>query len=211
MKNSIKTIFWDFDGVIIDSNEVREFGFYEVLKDFPKYSVDKLLIFHRQNGGLSRYVKFRYFFEKILNQEVSEKKINNLATQFSALMLNKLGSQTQLIHETVEFILKNHKNFNFHIVSGSDGFELNVLCERLKLSQYFITIKGSPTPKVELVKNILQQHDYNSRDCILIGDSINDYEAAFDNNLEFWGYNNEGLKNKFPNYIDNFKTFHEQI
>ena len=27
-------LLWDFDGVIIDSNSVREFGFRQVLKEF---------------------------------------------------------------------------------------------------------------------------------------------------------------------------------
>ena len=61
----IRVIFWDFDGVILNSNKVRDKGFETVLSGFPKEEVDKLLKFHRQNGGLSRYVKFRYFFEEI--------------------------------------------------------------------------------------------------------------------------------------------------
>ena len=61
----MKIIFWDFDGVILNSNKVRDSGFEIVLKDFPKNQVELLLNYHRQNGGLSRYVKFRYFFEVI--------------------------------------------------------------------------------------------------------------------------------------------------
>ena len=31
----IETIFWDFDGVIMDSMKVRDEGFEIVLKDYP--------------------------------------------------------------------------------------------------------------------------------------------------------------------------------
>ena len=34
-----KVVLWDFDGVIIDSNPVREYGFRQVLRDFPENQV----------------------------------------------------------------------------------------------------------------------------------------------------------------------------
>ena len=50
----------------MDSNAVRDRGFKEVLNGYPENEVDALMTFHQDNGGLSRYVKFRYFFEVIL-------------------------------------------------------------------------------------------------------------------------------------------------
>jgi beta-phosphoglucomutase-like phosphatase (HAD superfamily) len=70
----IKTIFWDFDGVILDSMPIRDFGFVKIFEDFDKELVDKLLEYHTLNGGLSRYVKIRYFYNTLLNVEVSDEK-----------------------------------------------------------------------------------------------------------------------------------------
>ena len=66
MKQEIKTILWDFDGVILDSMATRDWGFKEIFKDFTEAQVSRLLEYHRINGGLSRYVKIRYFYETIL-------------------------------------------------------------------------------------------------------------------------------------------------
>lgn len=55
-------IFWDFDGVLMDPNSVRDIGFEQVLAKFPNTQVKQLFAFHRANGELSRYVKFRHFF-----------------------------------------------------------------------------------------------------------------------------------------------------
>jgi phosphoglycolate phosphatase-like HAD superfamily hydrolase len=41
----------------------------------------------------------------------------------------------------------------------------------------------------------------------LIGDSINDYEAAEESNIDFYGYNNEELKEVSKKYINNFENF----
>ena len=201
----IKTIFWDFDGVMLDSMPIRDYGFREIFKDFDKDIVDKLLEYHTLNGGLSRYVKIRYFYNILLKEDVSDEKVQELANRFSTIMKAELTNKKYLIDETVDFIEKNYKNYNFHIVSGSDEKELNYLCKELEISKYFKTIEGSPTPKNDLVKNILEKYDYNSKECILIGDSINDYEAANINGMTFYGYNNKDLK-EFDRYIEDFNS-----
>src|SRR5690606_21455914 len=128
------TVFWDFDGVILDSMSVRDYGFEEIFKGFNRTSVEDLLQFHRYNGGLSRYVKIRYFFEKILNQSITEEKVNYYASKFSEIMRSELINPNNLIQDSLLFIKENYKNYNFHIVSGSDQEELRYLCKELKIS-----------------------------------------------------------------------------
>lgn len=201
-----KVVFWDFDGVILNSLPVRDYGFRKIFEEFNDVLVNRLLEYHSLNGGLSRYVKIRYFYNAILGIDVSDEKVQELASKFSSIMKIELTNKKYLISETVEFIKQNYKKYNFHIVSGSDEKELNYLCEKLDLSKFFKTIEGSPTPKNELVKNILGKYNYNSNECILIGDSVNDYEAACLNKIKFYGYNNEKLKNK-ADYIEDFYIF----
>ena len=198
MDNQLKTIFWDFDGVLMNSNEVRNRGFLEVLKNYPKKQVDQLMDFHQRNGGLSRYVKFRYFFEQIRGESISEEKVQKWADKFSEIMLKSLMNDELLIEETIEFVVKNHERYNMHIVSGSDGNELRQICKGLEIDQYFNSIEGSPTSKKKLVANILQKENYKLSQSILVGDSINDYEAADINNIFFMAYNNSGLE-KYSN------------
>lgn len=192
--NTIKTIFWDFDGVLMNSNKIRDIGFEEVLKEFPEAEVSELMKFHQKNGGLSRYVKFRYFFNDIRNEKISESELEKWTNRFSEIMLNLLIDPNLLIEETVSFVKENYKSFNMHIVSGSDGVELRKICRAIGIDQYFSTIEGSPTPKVDLVRNILLNNKYVQKECLLIGDSINDYEAANDNEIYFKGYNNSEIE-----------------
>jgi phosphoglycolate phosphatase-like HAD superfamily hydrolase len=208
MKNitEYKVILWDFDGVIMDSMPIRSLGFKKVLQHYPAEQLAELLKFHQHNGGLSRYVKFRYFFEKIRNEPITEAQILALADQFSGIMLGLLFNKKLLINDSVNFIKHNPKNQEMHIVSGSDGTELKQICEALNLNSFFKTINGSPTPKKELVKQIISSEDYTARDFVLIGDSINDWEAAQTNGIDFCGYNNPSLKSKKGLYIDIFQN-----
>ncbi len=184
-----KLILWDFDGVLMDSNSVRDAGFIEVLKSFPAEEVEQLLAYHRKNGGLSRYVKFRYFYEVIRKEAVTEEQILALASSFSIIMKHLLVNPDLLIKNSLDFVKKYHTQIPMHIVSGSDSKELNFLCESLHINNYFVSINGSPTHKNDLVKAILPKYNFPLNEVVLIGDSVNDLEAAKANGIEYIDYN----------------------
>lgn len=198
-----EVLFWDFDGVILNSNDIRREGFQRVLKDYPASEVAELLAYHDRNGGLSRYVKFSYFFEEIRGEEkLTDERLAELTRKFSEIMIAQLGDPALLINETVAFIRQNYDRYTFHIVSGSDGKELNAICDTLDLSRYFLSINGSPTPKIELVRTIVHDYQYPEAGCLLIGDSINDFEAADENGISFMAYNNASIEHLSNHRID---------
>ena len=95
-----------------------------------------------------------------------------------------------------------------HIVSGSDESELQYLCKELGIDSFFQSVNGSPTHKNILVKNVLSANKYIESETILIGDSINDYEAAKENNLDFYGFNNPNLIDVSRRYLN---SYHELL
>jgi len=202
----IKTIFWDFDGVILDSMKIKGDGFLELFKEYDKQFLDLMEKYHYDNGGVSRFEKIKYFYNDILNQMISEDDIVKLADKFAKIIQNKLYDKSNLIQDSLEFIKANYDKYNFHIVSGAEHYELNSLCDSFKLTQYFKSINGSPTKKDILVKNILEGYSYKKEESVLIGDAMTDYNASIINSIEFYGYNNKDLigKNK---YITIFKGF----
>lgn len=187
--HQIKVIFWDFDGVLMDSNAVRDLGFERVLSEFPKEQVDQLLAFHQANGGLSRYVKFRYFFEEIRKEPITDNEILVWAERFSLIMKELLVNPELLIEETLNFVKENQGKYIMYITSGSDQKELQFLCKEMKIDYLFKSIHGSPTSKTELVKAIIEACDYRREECVLIGDSINDWQAAKANGISFAEFN----------------------
>jgi len=203
MSLNIKTILWDFDGVILDSMKVRDFGFKQIFNKFDKNKVDELISYHNFNGGLSRFHKIKYFYNKLLNKTITEEQVQQYADSFTIIMKKELSNPKHLIEDSVKFIIENYRNYHFHIVSGSEHNELNYLCKELGLVKYFKSINGSPTPKIDLVKQIFHKERYKKEEAILIGDSINDYEAAQLNSIRFYGYNNPDVKS-LDNYIDKF-------
>lgn len=203
----IKNILFDFDGVIIDSMPIKSEGFRKIFEEHDSEAVKLLLDFHNLNGGLSRYVKIKYFFEDVLGIPIEEKDILRYAEQFSEIVKEELNNPEHLIAEVVQFIRDNQENFNFHIVSGADEQELKYLCEQLNIAHYFQSIHGSPTHKNDLVKQVMKENGYLKTETILIGDSINDLEAAEINEIGFYAYNNADLKPLSANYIETMADF----
>lgn len=201
----IKTILFDFDGVILDSMKIKGDGFAELFKNYPEAAIKQLESYHYANGGISRFEKIRYFFNTILGKPVSYTAVNALAHQFGEIIAQKLFDKKNLIADTMQFIEKNYQKYHLYIVSGAEQNELKALCHVFKIDHFFQGIYGSPTHKAILVKNILECYNYVLKDTILIGDSINDYEAAVKNSIGFYGYNNEELK--CFNYIDCFNGY----
>lgn len=199
-----KVILWDFDGVILNSAEIREEGFVQVLSNYPTEKVELLLKYHKENGGLSRYDKFEYFFKHILKIKMDQEILDRLAIEFSIIMKKALTDKKLLIEEVNNFIHNEQNNFNMHIVSGSDENELKYLCEKLGILNNFNSVHGSPTPKNLIVKNLIERENYQKSKICLIGDSINDFNAAIANNIDFYAYNSPYLRNMGCNYINNF-------
>ena len=204
MIDSYQTVLWDFDGVILDSMPIREVGFREVLTDFPLDQVEALVVYHRANGGLSRYRKFRYLYEDIRGEQVTDERIQQLAGQFKTIMLKHLINPELLIGETVDYIETHHGQQAMHVVSGSDQAELRQICTSLHIDRYFGSINGSPTPKKTLVGMLLEKHAYDHATVCLVGDSFNDWEAAQTNGIDFFGYNNVELEQVGKGYINAF-------
>jgi len=144
MKNSIDVILFDFDGVIVDSIPIRTDAFASIVSAFSRDKVDEFISFHKENGGMSRYLKIRYFYENILKKPVGEKVVNEKANLFSDLVRDKLSKPSYIIKETHRLLKKLRKSYKLHIISASENNELNEICSSLNLTEFFLSIHGTP-------------------------------------------------------------------
>lgn len=202
----IKNIIFDFDGVILDSVPTKTEGFKKLFQNFSTDEVNKLVLYHELNGGKSRYVKIKYFFNELLHKDISEQEILEYANKYSEITKEELTNPKYIIEDTLNFIKRNHKKYEMHIASGADEEDLKYICEKLDLTKYFLSINGSPKIKSEIVKDILLDNSYDINETILIGDSVNDFDSAKDNGIDFFAYNNQKLKSHYK-YIDKLKDF----
>jgi len=182
-----KHIIFDFDGVLVESNAIRLEGFQTLFQSYSKLHVDRLIDFAKDNAGISRYQKIKYFFDKILNKSISDHLILDLAAQYSSIVKNKVV-KAPYVTGALGFIAENYKKYFLAIVSASDQEELRDICEIRGINQFFYEILGSPDSKEQnFIK--LRKRGWIFRNSLFIGDSINDYNVALSLKIDFIGRN----------------------
>jgi HAD superfamily hydrolase (TIGR01549 family) len=179
-------IIFDFDGVLVESNEIRFNGFKKLFKDYPQDQVGRLVNYAKANGGVSRYKKIEYFFSEIRQEPVSNEEVDRWAAQFSELVEQDVV-EAKPVEGSLEFLTEFSNHFFFAIVSGSDQAELRRVCKKRKIDHFFKTILGSPTEKKQNIADLMADLNWPHNKSLYVGDSNNDLEAAKANNLDFVG------------------------
>ncbi|MBU4133839.1 HAD hydrolase-like protein, partial [bacterium] len=85
-----KHIIFDFDGVLVESNSIRFEGFRRLFNKFSENNIEQFLKYVILNGGLSRYEKIGYFFEKIRHEVISPDNVLILAERYSGIVKQKV-------------------------------------------------------------------------------------------------------------------------
>ena len=142
--------FFDFDGVIINSDKIRVKAFEYALKNFNDKLISDFLNYHKENGGLSRYNKFERFRNLTGS---SDEDVMNWLKLYNDYCKEKLIESSLLIKETLSMIKNlNKHSYKLYIVSASDQEELRFIVKSQNIDKYFNGILGSPTTKKKCFK-----------------------------------------------------------
>ncbi|MCI8972732.1 MAG: HAD family hydrolase [Lachnospiraceae bacterium] len=196
----IKAIVFDFDGVILESAQIKTETFADVVKDYPKEQADAFVAYHITHMGISRHVKFQYFIEEILKQPYSAEIEQKLANRFSEIAFSRI-MECPFVPGAKAFLERNYKRYEMYIASGTPQEELGQIVEGRNLSQYFKKIYGTPMKKEEIVEDICRTYGYQKEEMVFVGDASTDKNAAKNTGLLFIGRNTEDNKEAFQDVL----------
>ena len=181
--NKIKAIIFDFDGVILESTQIKTKAFEMLFSQYP-LQLDKIIAFHRDNMGISRYVKFRHIYNEILGQELNEVEEKRLGEKFSQIVLEQI-LKAPFVPGTREFMDEWQSQYEFFIASGTPQQEMEYILTQLNLDQFFCEIYGSPQHKPDIIKQIMTGHSLEAKQVVFIGDARSDLLAAKEMKVNF--------------------------
>lgn len=181
-----KIFIFDFDGVLVDSVEIKTNAFYELYIEYGSDVAEKVILHHRANGGMSRYDKFRFYHKQYLDKSISDEELDKLDEEFSLLVIDNVVKANEILgaSKLLERVCVKRKCF---ICSATPEVEIQKIIKLRGWSNYFISVLGSPTSKSNNLNEIIKKSKLNSIDAVFFGDAMADYEAAKDNLIDFIG------------------------
>lgn len=182
---SITTVFFDFDGVIKDSTEVKTDAFKCLYLPFGEDVAEKVVAHHIQNGGVSRFEKFKIYHSQFLGVELNDEQIDEMASKFSRLVLQKVVDSAYVKGALETIRILAHERYNLHIITGTPQNEMEYICSQLEITNYFKGIHGSPTNKIDWCTELIRAQGYKNEEILFVGDALTDYEAAKFHSLHF--------------------------
>ena len=180
-----KTLVFDCDGVVLNSNHLKIKAYYDVAIKFGanEQQAQALVDHHVKLGGISRYPKFEYFLREIMQQEMTEESMRQLLDSFTA-EVKRLLTNCEVAPNLAE-LRQALSDTKWMIISGGDQSELREIFERRNLSDLFDAgIFGSPDNKEQILARELGQRNI-TKPGLFIGDSRYDYQASTNAGLDF--------------------------
>ena len=193
----IKTVIFDMDGVIVNSEPLHKKAYYNMFKDF-KLDVSESL--YESFTGKSTYSICEQLCLKFNLSITPYELVNSKRKHFKYIFEN--DKSFKMIDGAFELIKDYYKNnLKLVLASSASMLTINKVFEKFDLDKFFVAkISGAdlkqskPNPEIFLKAAKISGH--NKKDCIVIEDSTNGIIAANSAGIFCVGYKSKNSINQ---------------
>ena len=184
MIDKAKTIIFDCDGVILNSNQVKKNAYYKIVSSYyGDQHAQSLIDYLSRNTGKPREHFFNHFLTNIIPSDLSgpgaEELLDEVAKEIhQGLMSCEISQSLFLLRDKFPDSL-------WLVVSGGVETELKSVFQKRSLFDLFDGgIFGGPSNKDEILKFLIQENIFKPP-VLFLGDSKYDYEVSNRFNFNF--------------------------
>ncbi len=186
---NIKLIILDFDGVIVESLDVKTESFRELFKNNEK--VDEIIRYHHNNRAFSRFVKFKHIYENILGKEYNEQVAKELGEKFSEIVFQKVVA-CPMVAGAENFLKIFSRTYPIYLISATPQEELERIVASRNLDGFFKQVWGIPPGnKIDYINHALKNENARPEEAVSIGDTREDFNVAQKTGVRFVGRINQ--------------------
>lgn len=183
MARSYATYVFDCDGVVLDSNSIKTEAFRQAALPYGEAFAQALVDHHIAHGGVSRYLKFKYFLNCIVTPGTPGPDLDSMLARYADAVVK--GLRSCAVMPGLSDMRKATTGARWLIVSGGDQTELREIFAERGLAKYFDGgIFGSPDTKDAILAREIEAGTIVAP-AVLLGDSVYDFKAAATAGLDF--------------------------
>lgn len=176
-------IFWDFDGVIKDSVDVKTLAFERTFLPFGREIASRVKQHHESHGGISRFEKIPLYLTWA-GEPASPAQVEVFCNRFSQSVLREV-IDSPWVPGVREYLLGHFTKQYFVLVTATPQDEIEKILAALELAHCFRKVHGAPTKKHDAIKAVLSELECPPRQALMIGDAETDWQAAHANSVPF--------------------------
>lgn len=178
-----KTIVFDCDGVILNSNAAKTEQFYNTTVCYGEDAAQAFVAHHVANGGISRFKKFERFLREVVPPGTPGPGVQELLDDYAARVRHALFT-CEIAPKLAELRDKT-RHARWLVISGGAEVELKEIFATRGLAPLFDGgVFGSPETKDTIFARELARGNIELP-AIYLGDSRYDHQAAVKAGLDF--------------------------
>ncbi|WP_439858869.1 HAD family hydrolase [Pseudomonas sp. MBLB4136] len=179
-----RTLVFDCDGVVLNSNSVKTQAFYVAALPYGESAAQALVDYHVGHGGVSRYKKFEFFLSEVVGRKkIDEAELKTLLESYAESVWQ--GLLNCEMAEGLHLLREKTPNSRWLIVSGGDQDELRRIFSIRNLESLFDGgVFGSPDNKDLILAREIERGTI-AKPAVFFGDSQYDFESATRAGLDF--------------------------
>ena len=204
-KTRLKVIALDFDGTLVESNQIKDRAFETIFREWPEHT-KSMMQWHLTHDSIERGEKFRYFVQEVLALPGQNDLIEKLSSRFGQLTKEAIIECPYVkgAHKFLEYI---RNRVSVYLVSATPQLDLDHIIKARGLGGYFKDVYGAPISKIETLKQIMLSENVSVDEILFIGDSAEDQQAAKILGIRFIGRQSDRKldvidKNIFNDFIE---------
>jgi phosphoglycolate phosphatase-like HAD superfamily hydrolase len=176
-------IFWDFDGVIKDSVDVKTRAFETLFLPYGAGVAAQVRVHHETNGGVSRFDKIPLYLHWA-GLSVSDERFCAFCDEFSGLVLEGVVD-SPWVPGVRDYLFQQFRQQHFVLITATPQKEMEHILDRIGIAHCFREVYGAPKGKSDAIAGVLRRLEIEPAKALVIGDSEADLMAARANTVPF--------------------------
>jgi phosphoglycolate phosphatase-like HAD superfamily hydrolase len=200
MTSRFDALIFDFDGVLVESTDVKTKAFATLYAGYGAEIERRVVSYHEEHAGISRFRKFQYFQEVLLGLPYSDADGESLSARFSQLVVDAVVD-APFVAGARELLDEQKGRVPMFVASGTPDGELHEIVQRRGMMSYFVSVHGTPSTKGQIINKLLELYAWDRSRVLMVGDALADLDGAHQAGVCFLGCLS-GDQNPFPADID---------